>query len=88
MDRIVHICTKQFTDLDSNSGTIQSASNSDADEIEEIVAGVPDMAVDNAPRKGLCISCLTNNCDIILLPCFHTVICSKCWKVKVDAHEK
>lgn len=45
-------------------------------------------AVGQQPVKGTCISCQTAYCDIILVPCFHIVICSKCWSDKISAHEK
>lgn len=43
---------------------------------------------DEAVPKGTCIMCLKNLCDIILLPCFHIVVCSTCWEKTKSTHEK
>lgn len=48
-------------------------------------------AVNNSPTesiKGKCISCVTKFCDIILIPCFHIVVCSDCWRQKKESHIK
>lgn len=44
-------------------------------------------ASDSTPApKGICISCKTRHCDIILLPCFDIVVCSVCWEDLKQKH--
>lgn len=37
--------------------------------------------------KEICIDCQAKHCDIILLPCSDTVVCSQCWEKMRQKHE-
>lgn len=50
-----------------------------------IVSNEPEIET-NAP-KGICISCKSRHCDIILMPCFDIVVCSQCWTELKTNHE-
>lgn len=93
LDRITHICTKKYGKL-TNVMEIISENNNDAD-IEESFADLSvceqpeqDQIEQEDPKKGTCISCRSAQCDIILIPCYHIVVCSQCWKSQVESHEQ
>lgn len=55
--------------------------------VAETVSTEHDASITSAP-KGTCISCLSRICDIIFLPCFDIVLCSKCWENERSKHER
>lgn len=61
--------------------------HSEMDDSVVDTASVHDTSTPSAP-KGTCISCMSQICDIILLPCFDIVICSKCWDDERKKHER
>lgn len=86
LDRILHI-TKKFND---ESGIMA---------IKAVEEGNPETSLNetdhgehqNEPEKqtqGICIACKLNQCQIILVPCYHIVICKDCWNDRVKAHER
>lgn len=80
LDQILYI-----TQSIGSSETIH-ITESDQNEITEFEED--DDPTTDGPAKGTCISCLTKMCDIILLPCFHIVVCSQCWNENKTKHEK
>lgn len=92
MDRIVHICTKKkFDEFSANVvETSDSETNGVVGEIFDdlsICEETQAEPVQQLTEKGVCISCRMEQCDIILIPCFHIVVCSNCWKKQVESHE-
>lgn len=65
----------------------ESRTDPNNESLEQQEEEFDDPTTDTLP-KGTCISCLSKICDIILLPCFHIVVCSKCWKDKRLKHER
>lgn len=90
LDRIVHICTKKSDEVLKNvTEILLEDDRSDTNEIDQLnELNVSENPSQQNSTKGMCISCLATQCDIILLPCFHIVICSVCWKSQVETHEK
>lgn len=87
LDRIVHIFTKKSDEISSN---LMSESESSSENGEEALAelSLSEQPVQETPLKGMCISCRSSQCDIILTPCFDIVVCSKCWNDIVNEHVK
>lgn len=92
LDRIVHIYTNKFDEISAHIfETLEIEENSDVEEMfGDLTVHEPqqEQPLQQHPKKGQCISCRLAQCDIILLPCFHIVVCSDCWKIQVDNHEK
>lgn len=86
LDRILHI-TKKFNDdgamqiIDSEESEQQNESDQqdESDQEDESDTQISD--------RGKCIACAIRQCEIILVPCFHIVICSSCWQERVIEHE-
>lgn len=81
MDRILYI--------NKSIGVHTDEIDAEPDNINESVEMVDDHdAVESTALKGTCISCMSQLSDIILLPCFDIVICSKCWQETKTNHER
>lgn len=74
LNRLAH----NSPDVYFDDGTLDSS-------IEDTSPADNDTAGDAVP-KGTCIVCLDKICDIILVPCFHIVICSTCWASAKENH--
>lgn len=82
LDRILHI-TKKFND-ESGLMAIKAPE-------ENLDTSLNEVDHEEEPAKqtqGICIACKLNQCQIILVPCFHIVVCKDCWNDRVKAHER
>lgn len=78
LDRMLHI-SKKTNILEHDLPADESDKLEESDRIEDDPRA--------AAVKGTCISCMTRQCDIILLPCFDIVVCSTCWSDIIKKHE-
>lgn len=93
LNRIVYIYTKKFDGILRNGIQLSGSENSSEttsennDNIEESFAELS-VCEPEQQQKGVCISCRSAQCDIILVPCYHIVVCSKCWNDQAEYHKQ
>lgn len=79
LDRILYINKPDDFEMEGN--------NQDDNNVSMTLSEPENDADANSPPKGICIACKSRHCDIILLPCFDIVVCSKCWNDIKHNHE-
>lgn len=86
LDRILYIKKAiEYVEPDvvsNNKDTDECVNDLEADDADGIDSSEP-----NVP-EGTCIQCVSQPCDIIMLPCFDIVLCSMCWQEKKTKHER
>lgn len=84
--RILHIANKfQYVHDLLPGGNESSSIDSNQDELNGNDATVNDTPAPPKPVEGMCIAC-HKRCEIVLIPCFHIVICSACWDRRASEH--
>lgn len=67
-----------------------SSDTMDSDQPEDEEVSILNESSDDSQNtcNGFCIACKIRQCDIILMPCFHIVVCKQCWKENEAKHHE